>query len=61
MHRHCSAQYLAAVVVVVVVVVLAVIKVRHATHYYLGQIILRIAGDEVIIEGTECDNISENG
>lgn len=22
----------------------------------LGQIILRIAGDEVIIEGTECDN-----
>lgn len=59
MHRHCSAQYLAAVVVVVVV--LAVIKVRHATHYYLGQIILRIAGDEVIIEGTECDNISENG
>ena len=45
----------------VVVVVLAVIKVRHATHYYLGQIILRIAGDEVIIEGTECDNISENG
>lgn len=29
---------------------------QSETCHSSGQIILRIAGDEVIIEGTECDN-----